>query len=78
MSDDNVETMPQKGGNSPKTPDQILAEIKAANNKKKAEAFKQSAQAIVDEIEKLKTSLSLAEAKLQKTIDEYMADTSKA
>lgn len=78
MSDENVTNLPeqqQKGSPKPKSPDVILNEIKASFQKQKADAFKQKVQAKMQEADKLKASLAIVEAEINKMIEEYQAET---
>jgi len=78
MSDENVTNLPEapKGAPKPKSPDVILNEIKASFQKQKAEAFKAKIQAKMQEADKLKSSLAIVEAEMNKMIEEYTAEIS--
>lgn len=80
MADDNVTDLPGQngGGNSgkPKPAKSVLAEVRAQFLNKKAGDFKTKAAAKMEEIEKLKVSLALAEKQLADIIAEYEASVS--
>lgn len=73
MADDNVTDMPDNKGKGVKTAAQIMAEIKQQANNAKASEFKNKAAEKMKEIEKLRSSLSLAEKELENMVNEYHA-----
>lgn len=80
MSDDNVTELPNAnngGGKKPKTPKEILGEIKGEWRQNRAKEFKAKAAEVMKEIELHKKNLKLAEAKLTKITDEFVAENAE-
>ena len=80
MTDDNnnnVTGLPDqsnKGGGKPKTPAQIIAEIKNQRANVKASEFKKKLELLLIEKEGHEKNIKLAQEKIDRAIEEYVAD----